>query len=126
MNNQELFNRVAIHLIKQGRRSICTKDENICAYRGANGLKCAGGALIHDEHYHYDLENKVVNQPSVRAALFKSGISEDQLNLVIRLQSIHDNTRSQYWMRELTASADNYNLSIKALLKVYPNIESMG
>lgn len=48
MTNQEIFEKVAKHLLDQGRRSTLatpTGDEGACAYRGTGGAKCAVGCL---------------------------------------------------------------------------------
>ena len=63
MNNQEIFNRVVIHLRKQGRKSHSSnrlrRDE--CKYRAPDGLCCAVGCLIDDEHYRPEMEAKPVS-----------------------------------------------------------------
>jgi len=53
MNNQEFFNTVVTKLIEQGRPSINTYGSG-CAYRGAEGTKCAIGILIPDEEYFFN------------------------------------------------------------------------
>ena len=57
MTNQQIFNKVAKHLLKQGRRA---RDGNGCAYRGENGTKCAVGCLIPDALYDDRLEGSSV------------------------------------------------------------------
>jgi hypothetical protein len=54
MNMLEVFNKVEAHLLAQGVRSM--KYLDMCAYRGAGGLRCAVGCLIKDEFYHESLE----------------------------------------------------------------------
>ena len=51
MNAQEIFDKVATHLSKQGHRAF---DDNACMYRSPNGDKCAMGCLIPDEEYNAD------------------------------------------------------------------------
>lgn len=54
MNHQEVFTKVATHLLKQGRRALFAEKNGFrsCAYRGDNGTKCAVGCLIKDEFIH--------------------------------------------------------------------------
>ena len=47
---QEVFDRVASHLLTQSARSLLP-DGSGCAYRGANGRMCAVGCLIADYEY---------------------------------------------------------------------------
>ena len=95
MTKREVFDRVKTHLLAQGQKALLpasyeTTEEPHCAYRGANGLKCAAGVLITDEHYHKDLETFATVHKDVRVALLASGVPEDALKLVDLLQSIHD------------------------------------
>ena len=54
MTPQQTFDYVCHNLLQQGQRSV--DDDGQCAYRGANGLKCAAGWLIPDDKYHSDFE----------------------------------------------------------------------
>lgn len=108
---QAIFDRVANHLLTQGVRAYDTR-KNICAYRTHNGLKCAVGCLIKDEYYDSNIEgisistymgfNMYENSISsvklrslqLKDSLQKSGIDIENskiLNLLLRLQVIHDN-----------------------------------
>lgn len=58
---QVQFEQVAKHLFKQGVQAVNKSGTN-CVYRGPNGLKCAIGALIHDDEYNPCMEaNSVCN-----------------------------------------------------------------
>lgn len=46
---QQIFDQVAVHLLKQGVRSVDTSAR--CLYRGPGSLMCAAGCLIADEEY---------------------------------------------------------------------------
>lgn len=54
MTEQEIFDKVAEHLQKQGHRAL--NEDGVCVYRGKNGTKCAVGALIPDELYDSKIE----------------------------------------------------------------------
>lgn len=56
LNAQTLFDKCALHLIHQGRRSIRKEGVCGCAYRGADGAACAVGALISEDRYSEDME----------------------------------------------------------------------
>lgn len=52
---QQQFNKVYIHLMTQGKRSV-SEDGKYCRYRGDDGLMCAAGIMIPDEKYTPDME----------------------------------------------------------------------
>lgn len=52
-DSQAVFNTVAEHLLRQGRKSL---DNFACAYRGENGAKCAVGVVIPDTLYEPEIE----------------------------------------------------------------------
>jgi len=99
---KEVFDRVKTHLLAQGERS--RHSTGVCAYHGANGLKCAVGCLITEEAYSKELEGKNVKSDRVLPALIASGISTDSttLHMLTSLQRIHDDEAPANWERELT------------------------
>lgn len=88
MSQQEIFDKVWTGLKGQGfERSV--NKENRCVYRGQNGLKCAAGHVLPDEKYDVDYDNG--NGYNVTAIdWFTKTFSIDELNLLHRLQQIHD------------------------------------
>lgn len=58
--NLEQFDKIANHLIKQGKRSKISwsGDYGMCAYRGEGGTKCAIGAVIPDHLYNEKMESR--------------------------------------------------------------------
>jgi hypothetical protein len=116
-SEQEIFDTVALHLIKQGKQSI-DADGN-CLFRGPNGLKCAVGCLIPDEVYRPEMEDESVSDLMC---------NYDALNflnpnalLLSKLQSAHDREHPEYqtWMDavilHLRKIAEKYNLSVAVL-----------
>ncbi len=95
--DRDVFEFIRDHLLKQGERSLMD-DEMTCAYLGAEGKKCAVGALIREDIYHSSIEEKPVNHSLVRSAVTKSVpnwiINTDMLG---ELQSIHDNATEYDW-----------------------------
>lgn len=91
MTAQEVFDKVANHLRKQGRQSISADGE--CVYRSKNGLKCAVGCLIPDENYNRYMEGRTVRElvkdssdcPRDCLDLFTT-----HLDLLEDLQQVHD------------------------------------
>ena len=57
MTNQEAFNKIAAHLLKQDKRSILIEQESniVCAYRSPDGLKCTIGCLIAGADYDAEI-----------------------------------------------------------------------
>lgn len=124
MTLQEIFDKVAVHLLTQGKQSQGLYD-TACKYRGHDGLKCAVGCLIPDDKYRPDMEGYTVYTlvsrfPDVLG--FYTGDSE--LSLLTCLQRIHDNTRvrvltsgeiRRIWKQRLTDLANDYNLNTGVL-----------
>lgn len=85
MNRQEIFNKVATHLLRQGKASLTF---GICTYRGDDGTKCAIGIFIPDGQYSPYIEGKRVNAAELYSRL-PSFILED-LDFARMLQHLHD------------------------------------
>lgn len=62
--HQEIFETIVKHLFSQGERStvlLPNRSEYSCAYRGANGHKCAVGIVIPDDLYDPEMEGLCVD-----------------------------------------------------------------
>lgn len=84
-NAQEAFNTMVRHLVKQGRKSA---NEKGCLYRGPDGLKCAFGCLIPDDHYFPSMERLTIS-----ALVDDKLVTFDELHtqrMCQRAQSAHD------------------------------------
>lgn len=99
---EEIFMTVALHLLLQGEKSM-PPAIGICRYRGPDGLACAIGALISDEHYSVSLEGRAANDVLVEMALSKSGFGVDNIGaeLLHLLQSVHDVYAPEQWCAKL-------------------------
>ena len=95
--DRDVFEFIKNHLITQGERSLMD-NELTCAYFGAEGKKCAVGALIREDIYHSSIEEKPVNDRLVRSAVTKS-VPNWIINteMLCELQSIHDGTSDYDW-----------------------------
>lgn len=113
---QEVFDRSATHLLKQGYRSENARGS--CMYRGPRGGMCAVGALISDKHYSPFIEGRGVTAEDVRKALRQSGVpidDRDVSDLLEELQEIHDRRTPSDWKHRLLDLADGWLLSTKAI-----------
>lgn len=132
---QSVFDKVSIHLIKQGRPSHMILEggqkpgQPICLYRGPDSTACAVGCLISDEDYSPGLESRGVEsllQPRILTtdgdlipALFpESMLSGPMAEMLKDLQTIHDHASldgegrfvMQHLMGHLNRVADRYQI----------------
>lgn len=134
MTKQEIFEKIATHLLTQNKKSMTTfpitkvRDGQICAYRGDNNTKCAVGLLIPDEIYNENMEKKNVQEllEEFPLALSHLKLEEDdkRIFLLIDMQSIHDNIEPYEWKSSLQKYAVKYNLDKTFLNQFNQNDES--
>ncbi|HXP50958.1 MAG TPA: hypothetical protein VN922_13445 [Bacteroidia bacterium] len=142
ITKQEIFDKVAPHLVRQGRQSILDNGSGICAYRGSNGLMCAVGVLIPDNHYEPFLEGASASRPKVQEAL--TGVVElsaENKEFIVQLQNIHDGTGSFFkeddpldkfyptsrrWKRDLESLAETHKLNTKCLKGVASEYQGLN
>jgi hypothetical protein len=114
MNLQEAFDKVAEHLLLQGKRS---ENPNICLYRGPDGTKCAIGCLISDEDYTPNMEPKSVEE-LINSGMLSSELSSfmgENINFFRELQRIHDGIIVYDWKDALKQLAIAYGLEFKGI-----------
>ncbi len=124
MTLQEIYTKVAHHLLKQNCRSVLPEShskyvtgEPNCAYRSANKTSCAAGCLIDDEHYNPEMELQRASSSRVIKALVASGVFagvEDEntaLDLIGSLQTLHDRAPVSRWRQDLKNVAVNFCLT---------------
>ena len=124
VNQQEIFDKVASHLITQGvqatYRPLINQGDSYpsCAYRGDNGTMCAAGCLIPDEEYEKDFESLSWAMVAYKIPSLASLTSADH-GLISTLQGVHD--WAGVWesieslKNELRTVATNYGLSTDIL-----------
>lgn len=110
MTAQEMFNKVAAHLLSQGKRAI--DEHHRCRYRGANGTKCAIGCLITDDRYSPGIEASGAQDIHVREA---AGYGIELIGLACDLQKIHDNASPANWRTTLENLATLYGLTTEVI-----------
>jgi len=130
---QQIFDKVATHLMTQGKQA--HNERNECVYRGLGGTSCAMGCLIPDECYDQGMEDRKffpTDEPGMRTgtavsekfpeALVAAGIdaSNAQVRRLCRhLQcGVHDlsiwdsESTVDTWVKALKATALLFHLSI--------------
>jgi hypothetical protein len=107
---QEVFDQVAEHLLKQNAQSIVG---TLCAYRGDGGLKCAAGCLIGDDEYSREWDENFISWPRL---VTKGVVPRLHSALVGQLQQIHDSYDPEQWKAALANVADYFKLNTNALL----------
>ncbi len=114
MTLQEIYSKVRKHLLTQNAKSLNYGD---CVYRDAGGRACAAGCLITDQAYHPYLEGEAANSNEVIEALIQSRVlpagamfDTPEVQLVRRLQMVHDGSEPKDWAARLDALAANLGL----------------
>ena len=116
MSVREIFNKVEKHLLKQNERSYDKGLARGCRYRNDQGLTCAVGCLMTDDMYEPTFEGESVRDKYVTEALTPIiGVNkvkkEDKLELLSRLQKIHDASSVVDWAIELCELKLDFNIS---------------
>jgi hypothetical protein len=123
MNQQEIFDKVATHLITQGVQALRNPAGRagptmVCAYRGDNGTMCAAGCLIPDEEYKSWFEGTPWGDVSYKIPSLASLTDRDH-ELISSLQFVHDWEDSWYTIDilkdRLSTVASSYGLSTDIL-----------
>lgn len=117
---QEIFDRVAIHLLTQNKKSKdCFKSSDdakpilSCTYRSLLDnntiLKCAIGCLIPADKYNDNFEGKAI---ASLIDYLNLKIETNRKDLLIHLQVIHDTRSVKDWRVSLEDVANIFGLSI--------------
>ena len=110
MSAQELFEKVANHLLKQGKR--CVGPDEYCQYR-FEGLMCAAGILIPDEVYNDTFEGK-----DWQTLIEQCDFPTQHRDLICSLQSIHDYRKNpEDWRPYLISLGKRHNLNTEFLVE---------
>lgn len=139
LTNQELFDIVARHLMKQGKRAGSYvprsdgMDKFVCMYRSADDYKCAAGAILPDEKYNPLLEGESVRGVHCRP-IFRTLV--ENVEFLAELQLIHDTDIGYHgydstfdtsdtdwpvvWKARLRKVADDADLDAKVLDEPVP------
>lgn len=98
-SNQEVFDTVIAHLRQQ---KVQAKLRMGCAYRGANGTKCAFGVLIPDELYRPSMEGKTAETVCEQYHEVGGLFPQEVRPLLAGLQALHDDhdTFDNHWFED--------------------------
>ena len=124
---QELFDKIATHLLTQGARSESSIGR--CLYRGDFGSKCAVGCLISDEEYDPKMEGSSVPcekeyaYPSAGTLILQRWMESHGYGTAVGLflvgmQKIHDAKDPPSWRYYLALAANKLHLDKSALDRV--------
>ena len=108
---QEIFDTVVNHLRQQNATAL-SEDGFTCAYRGRNGTRCSVGILIPDELYSPQMEGHNLRH-LMGFNLIPSPLKEEfatHLNLLTRLQSVHDSREIYNWEAGFSSVANDFKL----------------
>ncbi len=101
--NQEIFDKVADHLLTQQARS--DDGHGVCLYRGAGGMKCAVGIFIPDAVY--DIAHEKMG---IRSLPLDFEPTNTQVSLLRVLQAVHDDGEPHNWPEDLKRCAADWDL----------------
>jgi len=107
MTRQEIFTKVATHLLTQNAQS---RDGLGCAYRGEEGRMCAAGCLIPDELYTPGLEGASALDAKLVDVWKQLGISKLDQCFIKVLQVLHDAKPVEEWRDGLKKLAKAHKL----------------
>lgn len=115
---QQVLDKVAKHLLKQGEQSKEKNDGGLCAYKGVSPfsgkrISCAAGCLMKRDEYKPKFECT-----DWKGLVRNKLVSSNHQSLIMSLQRIHDTRDPEDWMNDLKELARVNNLSDKAFSKL--------
>jgi hypothetical protein len=108
MTQQEMFDRVARHLLTQMAQST---DEAGCRYRDGHGNMCAIGVLIPPDKYNPEWDQYPAASVGQADIMTACGYGQEELPLASALQSLHDSLYPHLWRVELRSVAESFGLT---------------
>jgi len=123
LTRQQIFDKVAEHLLTQMERS--SDSEGVCLYRGPNGLMCAAGCLISNQEYDEIIEGDRIDSavtqiranPTQLEGLQKIRVAcgiEGEKSFCRTLQRVHDEREPKDWENTLREIAEESTLEYKS------------
>lgn len=111
LTNQQIFDKVVKHLIKQNEKS---KHKGRVVYINSEGLTCSAMCLVSRK---LRSKVKVNSQDLPDEILAQSGIRKQSFSLVYKLQGVHDAYPVINWKYILVERAREFRLKIPSILK---------
>lgn len=112
MTPQEIFDKVATHLLTQNAKSKDPKGPT-CLYRGPEGRTCAIGHLIPDEVYAKGMEGSAFSNLMEVWVMRLPVWFPANRQLLSALQRCHDSLDVDHWRSRLAEIADDFGLEFK-------------
>jgi hypothetical protein len=123
LTDQQIFDRVAKHLLKQGRRAQYDNDSQFfCAYLNTDGFRCAVGCLFKNDEWTNAIAIKLggstkrIYADGQLQTLLDFDLAHEQVELLSALQVIHDRHEPGDWKRALRNFAEKHKLNDDVLL----------
>ncbi len=116
LTNQQIFNKVSKHLLKQNKQS---SENQQCKYKmiiNSETLKCAVGCLIPEKLYISSIEGNSIATASHQLLVILHKSKIDIINskeLLMELQNIYDYESPCSWKLKLKNIADKFSLTFK-------------
>lgn len=109
LSSQTVFNKAAIHLLRQGEKSV--DKAKLPRYKyGTKG--CAMHPFM-EKGYKKSIEGETVKSDSVRGVLAQNGVDVDGDLLLLRsLQVVHDEYDASVWPEQLAGVAETFGLTM--------------
>jgi hypothetical protein len=119
MTGQQVFNKVAKHLMKQGEKAEAVVANGMvsCQYLTPEGAKCAIGCLIPKRRYLPTFEGEAVWSAGGAKILRAAGLRKNQLKLAEALQQVHDSYVPSEWKQKLQAVATRFKFTLPKELR---------
>lgn len=117
MTPQQIFDKVATHMLAQGVKSqtIRGDGEVFCRYRGDEDLQCAAGCLIDDKVYLPSMEGMDVDDLMHEFGHRLPDWFRPNQQLISHLQIVHDGWDPPYWKNKLHDVAIEFGLNTMVL-----------
>lgn len=115
MTKQEIFDKVAKHLLRQNKKA---EDNISCLYRTTAGLRCAVGCLIPKRLYDPGIEGCPVEsfiQGGLSEIGEQIGLRPSHQPLLKQLQVVHDDSEPERWREGLRQVAREHKLNQEVL-----------
>lgn len=117
LSNQQIFDKVAVHLFTQGKQS--ENKSGTCLYRGRQNTSCAVGCLIPDSLYERDMEENIYEALYDSFPQIRTLFGSHSKDLLIELQLVHDVSGNWVITKKmhdaLLAVADKFDLDASIL-----------
>jgi hypothetical protein len=114
MTRQEIFDKVAKHLLTQNSKAV--DADSRCQYKMPDGRRCAIGCLIPDELYDPEMEGELLRDLLKKFPVLQTLWSDADRYFVCSLQMVHDIYPVAHWVDVLRFIANQFELKYEHIL----------